>query len=128
MRRSFSAVAVWLLVGASAVAAGPLAEGKFVTVKDGHLWYDGQRLRLWGTNFVCDVKRQGKDLELTFERMADAGINGVRLNLFDGTFLEGVEGRTYPIVPVVKDSGSAMDRLDHAIAWPSSTGCSSGSR
>jgi len=116
MRRSFSAVAVWLLVGASAVAAGPLAEGKFVTVKDGHLWYDGQRLRLWGTNFVCDVKRQGKDLELTFERMADAGINGVRLNLFDGTFLEGVEGRTYPIVPVVKDSGSAMDRLDHAIA------------
>jgi len=95
----------------------PLADGQFVTVKDDHLSYRHERLRLWGTNFVCFVKRQGPDLELNFDRMRDVGFNGVRVNLFDATFLSGTpEEKAKLQVPVtVKGSGAPMDLLDHSI-------------
>jgi hypothetical protein len=94
----------------------PLIEGQYVTVKDGHLSYNGQRLRLWGTNFVCSVKRQGKDLELSFDRMVDAGFNGVRLNLFQGTFASGDNKKnSYTVPATVKGSGSPMDLLDYSV-------------
>jgi len=97
-------------------APRPLPDGQFVTVKDGHLHYNGARLRLWGTNFVCNVKRQGKDLELCFDRMAETGFNGVRLNLFEQTFLSGDNKKNSFTVPAtVKGSGSPMDLLDHSI-------------
>ncbi|NLX05595.1 MAG: hypothetical protein GXY33_10670, partial [Phycisphaerae bacterium] len=32
-----------------AAPPAPLAEGKYICVKDGHLSYDGERIRLWGT-------------------------------------------------------------------------------
>ncbi len=100
-------------------AAGiqPLPDGQFVTVKDGHLFYNGQRLRLWGTNFVCNVKRQGKDLELSFDRMVDAGFNGIRVNIFNCTFLSGTPQENAKLmVPVtVKGSNSPMDLLDYSI-------------
>jgi len=98
-----------------ASAPAPLPEGQFVTVKDGHLWYNGSRLRLWGTNFVCNVKRQGKDLELCFDRMADAGFNGVRLNLFQQTFLSGDKKNSYTVPASVKGSNSPMELLDHSV-------------
>ena len=108
-----------LLLGVTSLVAAvpaPLPEGQFVTVKDGHLWYNGARLRLWGTNFVCDVKRQGKDLDLCFDRMADAGFNGVRFNVHTGTFADPGRSKNSLTVPeTIKGSGSPIDRLDHAI-------------
>ena len=105
--------------GAAAWAANsaPLADGQFVSVRDGHLSYRGERLRLWGTNFVCTVKRQGADLDLSFDRMRDAGFNGIRVNLFDATFLSGTpEEKAKLQVPVtVKGSNSPMDLLDRSI-------------
>jgi hypothetical protein len=95
----------------------PLTEGQYVTVKDGHLSYNGRRLRLWGTNFVCTVKRQGKDLELNFDRMRDVGFNGIRLNIFNCTFLSGKpEENAKMLVPAtVKGSNSPMDLLDYSV-------------
>jgi len=102
--------------GFGAVPA-PLPEGQFVTVKDGHLWYNGQRLRLWGTNYVCDVKRSVKELDLRFARLADAGFNGLRLNLFEhSTFVPDSDQKYPAMIPVtVKGSDSKMDRLDYSI-------------
>jgi hypothetical protein len=93
-----------------------LPEGQYVTVKDGHLFHNGRRLRLWGTNFCYDVKRKGPDLELSFDRMGDAGFNGIRLNMVEhGIFFDPKGINTYAIPATVKGSGSPMDRLDHSI-------------
>jgi hypothetical protein len=119
----FRAVVLALALGganASVLAAADsaaLADGQFVSVRDGHLSYRGERLRLWGTNFVCFVRRQGADLELSFERLRDAGFNGIRVNLFDTTFLSGTpEEKARLRVPVtVKGSHTPMDLLDRSI-------------
>ncbi len=88
----------------------------FVTVKDGHLSRSGKRLRLWGVNFCVSVKRQGNDLELSFDRMQDAGFNAVRVNLFYDTFLSGQDRtNSYEVPKSVISSGSEMDKLDQAI-------------
>jgi|GEM_PF-2508839 len=88
----------------------------FVTIKDGHFARNGQRLRLWGVNFCVSVKRHGNDLELSFDRMQDAGFNAVRLNLFYNTFLSGQDQtNSYEVPKSVIGSGSEMDKLDQSI-------------
>ena len=100
-----------------AADSAPLADGQFVTVRNGHLSYRNERLRLWGTNFTNFPKTAGKDLELSMDRMRDAGFNGVRLNLFGPTFLpEDKDGR-HAVPVTVKGSGSGIDRLDYAVAY-----------
>ncbi len=97
-------------------ASGPLPEGQFITVKDGHLWYNGGRLRLWGVNFCSTVKRQGADLDLCFDRLADEGFNGVRVNFFDGNFVGGKGSpNTYTLPPSKKGDNSQLDLLDRSI-------------
>lgn len=107
-----------LAAALNATIPAPLPDGKFVTVKEGHLSYNGQRLRLWGTNVVCDIKRSvGPELDLRFDRLADAGFNGLRLNLFDNvTFARDKDHTSPSYIPVtVKGSDSPMDRLDYSI-------------
>jgi hypothetical protein len=94
----------------------PLVMDQYVQVSDGHFSYNGSRLRLWGINFVCNVKQTLADLPLSFERIADAGFNGVRLNLFSGTFLSGQTTDSWHVPTTVKGSDSSIDRLDCAIA------------
>ena len=100
-----------------AAQGAALEDGKYVTVREGHLWYNGERLRLWGVNFCGNVKRAGKDLELAFDRIVDAGFNAVRLNLFDSATFLSVPNRTntHTVPETIKGSGSPMDRLDHAV-------------
>ncbi len=88
----------------------------FVTVKNGHLYRDGQRIRLWGVNFCGDVKRQGNDLDLSFDRIKDVGFNAIRLNLFQRVFTSG-EGRTesHTVPATVIGSNSEMDKLDRSV-------------
>ena len=121
MRKWYISAAVILTsvsacLGAATTRPAPLSEGKFLTVKDGHLSYDGRRIRLWGTNFCSSVKRQGPDLELCFERLADLAFNGIRINLFDGNFVGG-EGtpNTYTLLPCTKGDNSQLDLLDRSI-------------
>ncbi|MBN2311343.1 MAG: beta-galactosidase [Candidatus Hydrogenedentes bacterium] len=112
------ALASLCMVGAASpgATAGPLVEGEYVTVQDGHLSYQGKRLRLWGTNFTCNVKREGEDLELNFDRLVDAGFNGIRLNLFANTFASVPERTNSYDVPM-SEAGvdTPMGRLDHAV-------------
>ena len=113
---SLCVLGISISIGIAGVPA-PLPEGQFVTVKDGHFHYNGKRLRLWGTNFVCEVKRGGKELELRFDRMVDAGFNGIRINLFETqTFVPDKDQKESWAIPVtVKGSDSKMDRLDYSI-------------
>jgi hypothetical protein len=97
-------------------ATSPLADGEYVTARNDQLIYCGQPIRLWGVNFVCNAKQKIEYLPLSFDRIADAGFNGVRLNLFSGTFLSGSEKKnTYTVPATVKGSDSLMDRLDYSV-------------
>jgi hypothetical protein len=93
----------------------PLLPDRFVTVQDGHFFYNGKRIRFWGTNFVNTVKQQLGDIELMFDRLVDAGFNAVRLNIFEPTFLEGQTQDTWHIRSTSIGDTGAMGRLDYAI-------------
>ncbi|MFA5203509.1 MAG: hypothetical protein WC708_03810 [Lentisphaeria bacterium] len=86
-----------------------------VTIRDGHLWRDGQRLRLWGVNFCASVKQSYRDLPLCFDRLVDAGFNGVRINLFWGNFIDPKADNTYTVPVPVKGDGSQLDLLDYCV-------------
>ena len=62
MRKGIAAFLIcWLAVASlQADQSGPLAEGQYVTVRDGHLSYRGRRLRLWGAGFCHQVYTQGQ--------------------------------------------------------------------
>lgn len=94
-----------------------ITDGKYVIAKDGHLWYDGQRIRFWGVCLSCNVKRYGADQDLSMDRLVDAGFNAIRLNLTGGMFAENPEtqGYSYKIPKTVVGSKNALDRLDYAI-------------
>jgi hypothetical protein len=64
----------------------PIVDGRYVTAKDGHLSYNGQRVRFRGTHFCRGPKRSGHDLELSIDRMCGAGFNAIRSNLSHGLF------------------------------------------
>jgi len=98
-----------------AAPPAPLAEGKYICVKDGHLSYDGERIRLWGTNFCASVKREGADLDLSFDRLADVGFNGIRINLFDGQFVSKDAPNTYTLRPYTKGDNSGLDLLNRSV-------------
>lgn len=113
-------LAAVLIISFSAVSSGqvinpPIVDGKFMTVEDGHLSYDGKRMRFWGVNFCASVKRGGKDLELNFDRLMDAGFNGVRFNLSGRVLSDRTGDVTYKVPVTVKGSDSKIDRLDYAI-------------
>ena len=102
--------------GAATTQPAGLAEGQYITVRDGHLSYGGQRIRLWGVGFTHTIKRQGADLELAFDRLADLGFNGVRVNLFDEHLvINDPAVNTYTFPPYTKGDGSQADLLDCAI-------------
>ncbi len=108
-------IALWCLVLACSVSAAPLAQEKYVTVKDGHLNYDGRRLKLWGVNF-CYMIHPTADLELTFDRLAFCGFNAVRVNYTENLVLgTGPVEKIHVVPETVKGSNTAIDRLDRCI-------------
>jgi hypothetical protein len=98
------------------VSPAPLVDGQYLHVEDGHFYYNGARKRLWGVNFVCNVKQTLQNLPLSFDRIQDAGFNAIRLNLFDATFLDGLTADTRHVPATVVGSDSSMDRLDYSIS------------
>jgi hypothetical protein len=103
-------------IASAAVNPGPLVDGEYVSAQKEQLVYCGKPIRLWGINFVCNVKQKMEYLPLSFDRIADAGFNGVRLNLFSGTFLSGKDQKnTYTVPVTVKGSDSDIERLDYSI-------------
>jgi hypothetical protein len=116
---NFKSILIAGIISLVSVAAGadfaPLAEGKYVTVKDGHLSYDGKRIRFWGMNLCAGIKRGGSDLDLLFDRLEDIGINAIRLTLVSDTLSTGKAGITTKVPVTVKGADDQMDRMDRAI-------------
>jgi hypothetical protein len=110
------------LLSASGALAGrienpAIVEGEYVTAKDGHLSYRGQRIRFWGTHFCADPKRSGHDLELSIDRMGEAGFNAIRVNLSHALYNCGPNSRTVSY-DVPRENGGAqnsLNDLDYAI-------------
>jgi hypothetical protein len=68
-----------------------------------------------GGNFCASVKQQYRDFPLCFDRLADAGFNGVRINLFWGNFIDQKADNTYTVPVPVKGDGSQLDLLDYCV-------------
>jgi len=104
---------------ASLLTNQPLADGEYVSVQDGHFVYKGERLRLWGTNYVSFVMRSGADLDLNMDRLVDAGFNGIRLNLFDRVLIPDPGKDAYVVPKTSEDNGTRrvdlLDNLDRSI-------------
>ncbi len=76
----------------------------YVTVKDGHLWYRGKRLRIWGAQGSLFAMTHA-DIDLEVARFAEHGFNAFRTLYW------------YPIVDdYVPGDLSAQDRLDYIFA------------
>lgn len=95
---------------------GDVLSPGFVGVKDGHLWRDGQRIRLWGVNVVDDYQeRTDAEQDRMLDRIQACGFNALRLHLYDIYYIpEGDPGTT--VRTYVKGDGSAVDRSDRFLA------------
>lgn len=113
--------------GGSTVPEIPIARGieadrgdavspGFVGIKDGHLWRDGQRLRLWGVNCVDDYQeRTDAEQDRLLDRIQACGFNAIRLHLYDYYYIpKGDPGTT--IGTSTKGDGSVIDRTDRFLA------------
>ena len=97
----------------SAWLEAPAGKGGFVTVKDGHLFANGKRLRIFGVNLAFGANfPTHADAEKVAARMAKFGINGVRFHHMDWqTAPDGIWAKD--------DAGfdpGQLDRLDYFIA------------
>ncbi len=95
----------------------PIIDGQYVVAKNGHLSYNGQRVRFWGTHFCCGPKRSGRDLELSIDRMHDAGFNAIRFNLSHGLYNCGPNASkvSYDVPKDNKGAKNGLNDLDYAI-------------
>jgi hypothetical protein len=106
-----------LPVSAERIENPSIIDGEYVTAKDGHLSYRGRRVRFWGTHFCCGPKRSGRDLELSIDRMQDAGFNAIRFNLSHGLYNCGpnAEKVSYDVPKSTKGTKTSLNDLDYAI-------------
>lgn len=97
----------------SGLLEAPAGKAGFVTVRDGHLFADGKRLRIFGVNMAFGANfPTHADAEKVAGRMAKFGINCVRFHHMDmqttpgGIFAK--DGKTL--------DADQLDRLDYFIA------------
>ena len=106
------------------VLDAPAGKHGFVTVKDGHFYFEnGTRARFWGTNLCFSANFPSKkQAEIMAERLAFFGFNAVRLHHMD--FYFEPNGIFEDIAPAYKDpqlketghlSKKQLDRLDYLI-------------
>ncbi|MCC7349815.1 MAG: beta-galactosidase [Phycisphaerales bacterium] len=96
----------------------------FVGIKEGHLWHDGKRLRLWGINAVSELDRDTftkADQDQVLDRMKAVGFNAIRPHLYDIYMIPkgdaGVGISTY-----TKGDDSYLDGLDYFFAGAAKRG------
>lgn len=103
--------------GAEADRGDAYVDG-FVGVKDGHLWHDGQRLRLWGINAVSELDRDAftkADQDRVLDRMKEVGFNAIRPHLYDIYMIpKGDSG--VGIANYTMGDDSYLDGLDYFLA------------
>jgi hypothetical protein len=92
----------------------PLApDGQRIVAREGHFFRGERRIRVWGVNtcFGASFPAHG-DAERLAERLAQAGINSVRLHHMD---MAGFPGGIWDPKDPTKLSAEALDRLDYLI-------------
>jgi hypothetical protein len=98
-----------------AIGAGePFAtDAKRVEAREGHFWRDGKRYRVWGVNICFGAAFPAHaDAERAAERLAQAGVNSVRLHHMDcHPFPNGI----WEPKGEMDLSAEALDRLDYFI-------------
>ncbi len=91
----------------------PAGRGGFVSVKDGHLFANGKRLRIFGVNLAFGANfPTHDDAEKIAARMAKFGINCVRFHHMD---MQSVPSGIWSKDMQTLDPGQ-LDRLDYFIA------------
>ena len=102
--------------GAEAERGDAVSPG-FVGVKDGHLWQDGRRLRLWGVNIVSEFDPiNSKEEQLgILDRIKAVGFNALRPHLYD-IYMIPKDDVGVNIAPYNKGDDSSVDKLDHFLA------------
>lgn len=103
--------------GAEADRGNAVSPG-FVGVKDGHLWYEGKRLRLWGVNAVSEIngdERSKQDMDRILDRMKAVGFNAIRPHLYD-LWMIPEKDVGVNVAPYTKGDNSRIDKLDYFFA------------
>ncbi len=86
----------------------------FVTVADGHLSRNGQRLRQWGVNLQSGMFRSYSEIDHLVDRLHALGFNAVRLWPTAGTFYTSTASGVIANESRQGD-GSALDRFDYLV-------------
>jgi len=84
----------------------------YVQIRNGHFYYKGKRLRLWGVNIMNHHVRNYKGAEITVRRLKDMGFNSVHIWLPKGTF-HSPKRKWKNFVEVKK--GSQLDLFDYFV-------------
>ncbi len=85
----------------------------YVKVKNGHFYYKGKRLRLWGVNIQNHHVRNYRGAEITAKRLKEMGFNSVHIWFPKGTF-HSPKRKWKEFVEVKK--GSQLDLLDYFVS------------
>ena len=96
----------------------------FVGVKDGHLWHDGQRLRLWGIAAVSEINGDyfsKEDMDGVLDRMKAVGFNAIRPHLYD-IFMIPKDDPGVGISSYTKGDNSYLDKMDYFFAGAAKRG------
>lgn len=105
-----------------AIAGEAFPDNSFVTVKNGHLQRDGQRLRVWGVNLQSGVFKTYAEIDALISRLGALGFNAIRLWPTSGTFYRIGAGSHPTFNASSRGDGSDLDRFDYLVAVASRHG------
>lgn len=91
-----------------------LKEGKYLQIKDGHFYYDGERARLWGINIMSHHVKNFKGAEITAKRLKDMGFNCVFIWIPKGAF-HSPDKKWIEFRDVKKGSEKGLDLVDYFV-------------
>lgn len=111
-----------LILPVVAIAGEAFPDNSFVTVKNGHLQRDGQRLRVWGVNLQSGVFKTYEEIDALISRIDALRFNAIRLWPTSGTFYRLGAGAQPTFNASSRGDGSDLDRFDYLVAVASRHG------
>lgn len=91
-----------------------ISDGKYIEIKDGHFYYNGERIRFWGINIMYHHVKNYKGAEITAKRLKDMGFNCVFIWITKGAF-HSPEKKWIEFVDVKKGSETGLDLIDYFV-------------
>ena len=106
----------------NAFASDAFSNSSFVTVTNGHLERDNQRLRVWGINIQSGVFKTYIEIDSLISRIDTLGFNAIRLWPTSGTFYRINANSPPSFSASALGDGSDLDRFDYLVATASRKG------